>query len=126
VGVDVHYRRLPQQRLGELAPLVVAAAAGGDAVARELILRLAGEIGLWVERALRDLAVDEADVVLGGGMLRHGEGLFHRLVLEQLPGGANPVVANVPPVLGAALAALDAAGAAWKAKDRLRSELDGS
>jgi N-acetylglucosamine kinase-like BadF-type ATPase len=125
VGVDVHYRRLRQQRLGALAPLVVSAAAAGDTVARGLTERLAEEIGLLVERAFRDLAIAEADVVLGGGMLQHGEGLLHELVVEKLPAGATPVVRRGSPVLGAALAALDAARASQEAKDRLRKELDG-
>jgi N-acetylglucosamine kinase-like BadF-type ATPase len=125
VGVEVHYRRLPQPRLGELAPLVVAAAAAGDAVARTLVERLATEIGLLVARAFRDLGVAAADVVLGGGMLQQGEGLLHELVLERLPGGATPIVLRESPVLGAGLAALDAAGASREAKERLRRELHG-
>ena len=125
VGVEVHYRRLPQTRLGELAPLVVAAAAAGDRVARALVERLATEIGLLAARALRDLGIDEADVVLGGGMLQRGEGLLHELVQERLPPGTSPVVLRESPVLGAALAALDAAGASTEAKERLRRELDG-
>lgn len=125
VGVDVHYRRLPQQRLGELAPLVVAAAADGDAAAGALVDRLAGEIGLWADRAFRDLGISEADVVLGGGMLRRAHDDFLRRVLERLPAGATPVLLDVPPVLGAALAALDAVGATDAAKLRLRSELGG-
>jgi hypothetical protein len=78
-----------------------------------------------VRRAFRDLAVADADVVLGGGMLQEGEGLLHELVVERLPAGATPVVLRGSPVLGAALAALDAAGASQQAKDRLRDELDG-
>jgi len=123
VGIDVHYRRLPHARLGELAPLVVAAAADGDAVAGALVDRLADEIALFVRRALRDLDVREADVVLGGGMLRAGEGALHKRVLERLPEGARPIVLRDPPVLGAALAALDELAASDEAKVRLREEL---
>jgi N-acetylglucosamine kinase-like BadF-type ATPase len=122
-GIDVHYRRLPQQRLGELAPLVVAAAERGDDVARELVERLAGEIVLLVERAVRDLGLTELDVVLGGGMLRGGEGLLWDTVVAGLPDGARPVALRDPPVVGAALAALDAAGASEAAKARLREDL---
>jgi len=122
VGEAVHYRRMPAARLGELAPGVVALAAE-DAVARSLVERLANEIALLVERAFRDLAVDAADVVLGGGMLQAGEGFLHDAVLVRLPAGARPVVLRDPPVLGAALAALDAAGASDTAKERLRDEL---
>jgi N-acetylglucosamine kinase-like BadF-type ATPase len=123
VGIDLHYRRLPHARLGELAPLVVAAAAQGDAVAGALLDRLADEIALFVRRAFRDLELGEADVVLGGGMLDPGEGALHDRVLERLPEGARPTVLRDPPVLGAALAALDALDAGDDAKARLREEL---
>jgi len=123
VGADVHYKRMPQSRLGELAPQVVTAAAGGDLVARSLIDRLAGEIVLMARRAMRDLDVEEADVVLGGGMLDGGHGLLYETVVAQLPEGARPVLAPDPPVVGAAIAALDSVGAADGAKQRLREEL---
>ena len=125
VGADVYYGRLPQSRLAELAPKVVAAAAG-DAVAGSLVERLAVEIGLMARRAMRDLGVAEADVVLGGGMLQRGEGLLYEAVLEHLPEGASAVAVQDPPSLGSALAALDAAGASVDAKARLRSELRAS
>jgi D-lyxose ketol-isomerase len=123
VGIDVHYKRTSQARLAELAPKVIAAAAEGDAVARSLVERLAGEVALMARRALRDLELTSADVVLGGGMLERGEGLLYELVVERLPDGVRPVAAPDPPVLGAALAALDAAGASDEAKTRLRGEL---
>lgn len=123
VGADVHYKRLPMARLAELAPAVVEAAGNGDAVAWSLVDYLATEIVLMTMRALRDLGVEEADVVLGGGMLHGGEGLLYQLVAERLPLGARPVPARDEPVLGAALAALDAARASDAAKARLREEL---
>lgn len=122
VGADVYYGRLPEARLAELAPQVVAAAAE-DPVARSLVERLAVEIGLMTRRAMRDLGVQEADVVLGGGMLQSGEGLLYETVLERLPDGARGVALHDPPALGSALAALDAVGASAEAKARLRSEL---
>jgi N-acetylglucosamine kinase-like BadF-type ATPase len=124
VGVDVHYRRLPQARLGELAPLVVAAASEGDAVASGLVDRLAGEIALLARKAMRDLELEQADVVLGGGMLR-GEPVLVERVRALLPAGAAPVVLTEPPVAGAVLAALDAAGASPAAKQRVREGLRG-
>jgi N-acetylglucosamine kinase-like BadF-type ATPase len=123
VGADVHYKRMPMSRLGELAPAVIDAAENGDAVAWSLIDLLAREIVLMTLRTLKDLGVKEADVVLGGGMLRGGEGLLYQLVAERLPLGARPVPAVDEAVLGAALAALDAAGASNAAKARLREEL---
>jgi N-acetylglucosamine kinase-like BadF-type ATPase len=123
VGADVHYKRLPMSRLAELAPAVIDAADSGDAVAWSLVDLLATEIVLMTIRALNDLGIREADVVLGGGMLHGGDGLLYQLVAERLPLGARPVAAVDEPVLGAALAALDAAGASEAAKARLREEL---
>lgn len=124
VGEAVHYGRLPAQRLGELAPAVLAAAEAGDAVALALAERLAGEVALAARRALRDLELAEADVVLGGGMLA-GSPFLVSLVAARLPAGARPVVCSEPPVVGAALAALDAAGAPIEARERLRREARG-
>jgi N-acetylglucosamine kinase-like BadF-type ATPase len=128
VGDAVHYRRLRVTRLGELAPAVLAAAESGDGVARSLVERLAEEVALLARRALADLELLErpAAVVLGGGMLRRGEGLLHDEVLARLKAWAphaTPVVAPDPPVLGATLAALDAAGALPEAGRRLRATL---
>lgn len=128
VGEDMHYGRVRRQRLGELAPKVVAAAEAGDAVARCLLERLAEEIVLLAVKALRDLDLleREADVVLGGGMLRRGSGPLHEEVVARLgerAPAAHAVVAADPPVLGAAFAALDAAGASDAAHERLRAAL---
>jgi N-acetylglucosamine kinase-like BadF-type ATPase len=101
-GADVHYKRMPRARLGELAPLVVE--LQDDAIAIELVHRLADEIVLLVERAFRDLEIDDADVVLGGGMLE-GRGRLFELVAADLP--VEPIVPELPPVAGAVLAALD-------------------
>jgi N-acetylglucosamine kinase-like BadF-type ATPase len=123
LGEAVHYQRIRQGRLGELAPAVVAAAEDGDAVARRLIERVAEEVALMAARALADLGLERADVVLGGGMLRHGRGfLFEEVVarLQQLAPGARPVAAADPPVVGAALVALEAAGAPAEAAATLR------
>lgn len=123
VGEAVHYRRLAGTRLAELAPGIVDAAAAGDAVARRLVERLADEIVALVERSLRDLELDEADVVLGGGMLA-GRGHLYELVVDRFRVGVRPVVASVPPVVGAVLAALDAAGAAPDAGECVRAAFE--
>jgi N-acetylglucosamine kinase-like BadF-type ATPase len=109
----VHYRRRPL----ELAPLVLEVAEDGDAVARGLVERQAEEIALMVRRALRDLELDEATVVVGGGLVRG-------LLRDEVEARIGPIV--VPrdaPVVGAALAALDAAGASPEAGERLREAL---
>ena len=124
VGEAIHYRRMREGRLGELAPAVVAAAAEGDAVARRLVERLAEEVVLMAVRAMADLGVKTADVVLGGGMLRSGSGfLFDEVVgrLRERAPLARPVAAQDPPVVGAALVALETAGAPASAGHALRA-----
>jgi N-acetylglucosamine kinase-like BadF-type ATPase len=114
VGADIHYRRMPRARLGELAPAIVEL---DDGVAAALVERLGVEIVLLVERACRDLELNGAAVVLGGGMLGQG-GRLYDVVAGRLP--VEPVAPTLPPVAGAVLAALDAA-----ARDRFRAAFDG-
>jgi N-acetylglucosamine kinase-like BadF-type ATPase len=124
VGEAVHYDRVHAGRLGELAPAVVRAAEEGDEVARDLVHRLAREIVLMATRALADLRLESADVVLGGGMLRGGSGLLFDEVVSRLADrapAARPVAVVDAPVLGAALVALEAAGAPAAAAERLRA-----
>ena len=126
VGEAVRYRRIPVARLGELAPGVVRAAEAGDAVARQLVERLANEVVLMAMRALADLGLTEsaAPVLLGGGMLRSGTGLLYDGVVARLARAAphaRPTPVTEPPVLGAALDALEAAGAPSGAANRLRA-----
>ena len=124
VGEAVRYGRIPPQRLGELAPAVVAAAEAGDPVARRLVDRLAEEVVLMAVRALADLGLAGATILLGGGMLRGGAGLLYDEVVARLAArapAARPIAVTAPPVLGAALDALDAAGAPPAAVARLRA-----
>jgi N-acetylglucosamine kinase-like BadF-type ATPase len=129
VGEAVRYARIPAVRLGELAPAVIAAAEDGDAHALELTERLAGEVTLMAVRALEDLGLSDrtATVLLGGGMLRAGRGLLYDRVvdrLQQRAPRATAIAVATPPVLGAALDALDAAGAPRSAAARLRATFD--
>jgi N-acetylglucosamine kinase-like BadF-type ATPase len=115
LGEAVHYGRAPL----DLAPLVLAVAESGDPLARGLVERQAEEIALMVRRALRDLELETATVVVGGGLIRE-RGLLHDEVTARI----GPIVVPLDaPVVGAALAALDAAGAPPGAGDRLREAL---
>jgi N-acetylglucosamine kinase-like BadF-type ATPase len=118
VGEDVHYRRMRDTRLGELARGIVAL-ADLDPVAGTLVQRLVDEIVLLVERARRDLDLVEADVVLGGGMLAP-RGAFFDVVAGALPAEVVAVVPELPPVAGAVLAALQGDAAM-----RFRDAFDG-
>src|SRR4051794_21692351 len=113
LGEDVHYGRVPLR----LAPLVLETAAAGDAVARGLVERQAEEIALLVRRALSDLELETATVVVGGGLIAPA-GPLHDAIVERVGPIAVPEDA---PVVGAALAALDAVGAPPEAGERLRA-----
>ena len=74
----------------------------------------------------RDLELDEADVVLGGGMLRAATGFLHERVVARLPRGATPGRARATAGAGAALAALDAGRRGGRREARAcREELRG-
>ncbi|QYC41414.1 BadF/BadG/BcrA/BcrD ATPase family protein [Nonomuraea coxensis DSM 45129] len=125
VVLALHTGRLDGGRLHELAPAVFAAAADGDAVATALVERQAEEVAVMAEVCLRRLGLlaTPAEVVLGGGLLTARDPLLTSLLESEfalrMPLAA-PVVADEPPVLGAALLGLDRLGAPEAAGDRLR------
>ncbi|GGU56191.1 kinase [Streptomyces albospinus] len=111
----LHLRRIPDARRHELTPLVFDVASAGDSLAREIVARQAEEIALLATVALRrlDLLSEPIPVILGGGVLAVRHPLLHdrltHLLTERAP-KAVPQVVTAPPVLGAALDALDRAG----------------
>ena len=119
---------LPYARLFELARVLLDAAAEGDAPAREAADFLADEIASFVRAAvvrldLRDKAVE---VVLGGGIFDTTDAAFHQRVSAGICAAAPRAVIvrlDSPPVLGAALIGLDAAGASPDALASLRRAL---
>jgi N-acetylglucosamine kinase-like BadF-type ATPase len=124
----IHAGTVPSRRLGELAPLVFGAAEA-DAVAGEIVDRLAAECVAFVRAAVNrlELANEAVDVVLGGGLLQSG----NRRLLDGIEAGlrtVGPRLSAQPaasrPIVGAALAALDRVGAAPSAYERVREELD--
>jgi N-acetylglucosamine kinase-like BadF-type ATPase len=124
----IHAGRVPWRRLGELAP-VVFAEAETDAVAGEIVDRLAAECVALVRATVTrlGLADQEVDVVLGGGLLQSG----NRRLLDGIEAGLAEVgphlsarVAASRPIVGAALAGLDRLEAGPDAYERAREELD--
>jgi N-acetylglucosamine kinase-like BadF-type ATPase len=124
----IHLRRIPESRLGELAPVVLAA-SDEDPVAAEIVDRLAGEVVGLAKAAINRLELNgtDADVVLGGGVLRS----VAPSVVETIAAGVTEAapralltIAPSEPIVGAALLALDALGADDMAKERARAELD--
>ncbi|GAA3029596.1 N-acetylglucosamine kinase [Streptosporangium longisporum] len=126
VSLAVHFGELAYGRLNELAPVLMAVAATGDEVARSLVSRMAEEVVVLAEVALRrlDLLGVPTEVVLGGGVLTARDPLMSELLergfAERAP-QAKLIVADVPPVMGAALLGLDALGAGEEARARLRA-----
>ena len=108
---------MSQRRLEELTPVVFAAAAAGDEVARSIADRLADELAVMAVAIARRLRVArrEVDVVLTGGVFRTNEPGFYARLGERLAGGlprARVHRLTARPVLGAALLGLDALGLA--------------
>jgi predicted NBD/HSP70 family sugar kinase len=122
----LHVGAVSRRRFVELAPLVFAEAAG-DAVAEGIVLRLADEIVSLVRVALDRIGpIDEpADVVLGGGLLQARNARLLDAIETELAQFGVPhtlIVVDAPPVVGAALRALDALGAEPSAHARLRND----
>jgi N-acetylglucosamine kinase-like BadF-type ATPase len=124
----IHGGRIAWSRLGELAPLVFAAAET-DAAAGEIVDRLAAECVALVRAAVDrlELADHKIEVVLGGGLLQAG----NRRLLRGVEGGLREVgrhlsveVARSRPIVGSVLAGLDRLGAERSAYARAREELD--
>jgi N-acetylglucosamine kinase-like BadF-type ATPase len=121
----IHRGRLSSDRLVELPPLVFEAAMAGDGVARRILDRVADEVVAIVNATMRRLRVTgtDVDVILGGGMFRARDPVFFARardgILAEAP-SANVRMLDAPPVLGAALMALDEIAASKRAAERLR------
>jgi N-acetylglucosamine kinase-like BadF-type ATPase len=127
VAEAIHLGTLGERRVLELAPLVLAESRE-DAVAGELVDRLAGEVVAFARVALTrlELAGGDVEVILGGGLMRAGNGRLEAGIDEGLRAIGPAIVTRVvsePPIVGAALLGLDALGANAAARDRARAEL---
>jgi N-acetylglucosamine kinase-like BadF-type ATPase len=125
---SIHFGRLDERRLIELAPTVLSASRDGDEVARGIVANLATEVVAMARAALSRLGMLDtpAVVVLGGGVLTSRDPVLLGAIDERLAAEApraRSVVTEVPPVVGAALLGLDRSGASPEAKQTLRSQL---
>ena len=113
---DLHSGRRAMAELAVLAPAVLEAARGGDATAIRVVDRQAEEIVAFVTASLRRLELEghAVPVVLGGGLIRSGDERLlsgvRRGLAERAP-HTEMVVVDDPPIVGAALLALEGAGA---------------
>jgi len=126
VAIGIHLGTIPGEALAELAPVVLAVAGAGDAVAADLVRRQAEEICAMALTVMRRLGLTGAatPVVLGGGLLAARDPLLTAGVTEGIRAGAPRAavrITDVPPVAGAALLGLDYLGAGPEAERRLRA-----
>jgi N-acetylglucosamine kinase-like BadF-type ATPase len=124
----IYTGRVQNDRLSELSPVVLKAAARGDRVARDLIDEMADEIVITANAAIKRLSLTRRDVhvVLGGGVLRAMDAsLIARITdgIRSVAPGAVIMQLAAPPVLGAALIGLDEAKATDAARARVRKAL---
>ena len=123
----IHHDQIAIRRIGEL-PRVVFAEATHDAVAAEIVQRLADEVVALARVALQrlDLTDEPVEVLLGGGLIR-GNGTLEAAIETGLREVGDAIaVRNTesPPIVGAALLGLDELGAGADAQERVRRELD--
>ena len=123
----IHAGRVDEQRAIDLAPLVIAEAAH-DAVAAAIVDRLAAEIVAFARVAILRLGLQDqpVEVILGGGLLQNPGSLLTDAVdagLADVGASITTRSTSARPVLGAALLALDALGAAPEAYGLLRRRL---
>jgi len=109
----------------DAAPLVFRVAAEGDAVARELVHWAGVENGEMANAVIRQLGFEnlEFDVVMAGSMFEGGPMMIdpmHETICNFAP-GARLVRLRVPPVLGAAILGMEAAGV--KASPAIRKNI---
>ena len=123
----IHFGQIAQRRVIELAPVVLAEAAD-DAVAAEIVQRLASEVVALARVALKRLGLmnEPVEVILGGGVLQDVDGDLLAAIDNDLRRHAPAVTVRPtasPAVVGAALLGLDHIDAGPDAQRRLRAEL---
>jgi len=122
----IHLDGLDRQRIGELAPLVLAAAREDD-VATGIAERLVSEAIAFVRVTLEQLGLqgEPADVVLGGGLFQNDRWLVERVSerMAEVAPAASVRLVDSAPIVGAALLGLDELGAPPAARERARREL---
>lgn len=125
----IHFKRLPARSLVNLCPVLFEASRAGDQVAAAEVDHQAREIVLMAVTALRRLNLENESVpvVLGGGVLAAGDARLMSEVeggLRKLAPRARMQLVKSPPILGAGLLALEAAGVGGSVVDRARTAIE--
>ena len=123
----IHRGRIPQRRVLELPP-VVFAEGQHDAVAAEIVARVASEVATLAHVALQRLELEHepTELLLGGGLLQSADGRLTAEIESRVREVAPTLrvrPARSAPIVGAALLGLDELGADQEAQERLRREL---
>jgi glucosamine kinase len=110
----LYVKGMSRKEIATLGPLVIEAAAEGDATALALIRRGCAELADCVLAVAERLGFAETtcELALTGGTLRGGEMVIDPLreaVTERIP-RCRVILAECPPVIGACLLALELAG----------------
>lgn len=126
VAIGIHQGKIADDDLNGLAPVLLRTSAEGDAIARDIVDHLAEEIALLATVAMRRLGLTylPTPVVLGGGVITAEDGILMAGITDRLSQAAPDAlirVIDVPPVVGAALLALDHVQAPPGAETRLRA-----
>ncbi len=121
----IYLGRIPAHRVVDLAPVVFDAARRRDRVAREILNRVADEVVVFAVASIKRLRLTgrDVEVVLGGGVFRANDRVFHERIRTGICKVAPRAIMrrlDVPPVVGAALLGLDQIGAAPSAGNALR------
>jgi N-acetylglucosamine kinase-like BadF-type ATPase len=131
VTIGRHHGKISGADMHGLVPVLFAVAGQGDEVAVRLLTAQADEIVTMASVAARrlDLASTDLPVVLGGSIVTARDPLLTARLTERLAAelpAATMRIVDVPPVAGAALLGLDAAGANEAAAARLRASYPGA
>lgn len=126
VAVGIHKGKVADDELNGLAPVLLRTSAAGDEVARGIVGHLAEEIAILAIVAMRRLALTAlaTPVVLGGGVITAEDRVLMTGITDRLTHVAPSAqirVIDVPPVVGAALLALDHVQAPPTAESCLRA-----
>ena len=108
----IEHGEIAHSDVRHLSPVVFAAAAAGDAVARGIVDRLADELVVMATAIIRRLGLLRTDpeVALAGGVFEAADPAFERRIaggIHAVAPGARVTRLQALPVTGAALLALD-------------------
>ncbi|WP_084210503.1 N-acetylglucosamine kinase [Pseudonocardia acaciae] len=122
----LHFKEIDTASIHGLCPLLFEVASAGDEVARQVVARFVEEVSVLASVLLRRLGLTTSapEVILGGGVLTGvGPAVITEIERRCLKVAPRAVVrvADVNPVVGAALFGLDTLGAPASAKAALKA-----